>query len=195
MIRPLTKEYIDSVVNIHIETMPDDFFPLLGRRFLKYFFYSATLNSKYGSTLVSLSNTNNVQGFITIALNNGLFLRDILQRRFLYFMVFGLPPIFLSFRLLKYSWEIFNNLLKKERVSILAEIVFIAVGSKYQNQGLGKLLVKETLLYLNNHGYDCCKTKVNKENVSARRMYEKMGYPVIDQYKLTGKEWMIYHIS
>lgn len=59
----------------------------------------------------------------------------------------------------------------------------VEVDQDHRRQGIGTQLMQEALALAEKHGVDSVELNVNKDNLAAKRLYEKMGF------KITSKDY------
>lgn len=59
-------------------------------------------------------------------------------------------------------------------------ITLLAVAPKWRNKGIGAALVQEVLTVTQRRGFKYCELEVGKENVAAQKLYESMGFEIVE---------------
>jgi ribosomal protein S18 acetylase RimI-like enzyme len=188
-ISAVTVPLLSQVAGIHFSALPDDFLPSLGLDFLQKVYYPASMRSSSAATLVA-RREDRVVGFVTIARDSSQFTRDVLGGRYLLLGWYALRAFFIHPVVFLRSFEVLWSALFSKPDPVKAEIVFIAVSSEFQNQGIGRQLVSAAIEYLRGHRGTVCRTKTLASNGGVIRMYEKMGWRVRDSFSLIGRDYV-----
>jgi ribosomal protein S18 acetylase RimI-like enzyme len=77
------------------------------------------------------------------------------------------------------------------KVKAKAQILSIAVKNKYKGRGIGKLLLKKGLEYLESKGVEEVKLEVRGSNKEAYNLYKKVGFVEIGRTRDLQGEWVI----
>lgn len=189
-IKKLEPTLIKEVVEIHIESLPNDFLPGLGREFLINDFYPAVLNSKYGKTYVAMQN-DHACGFVIVTKDSSSFFRSIIKNKFWNFLKVGLQTSFSSFTRFKDNLNIIVSASKEEIKPDFGEIYEIAVKDTFQGKGIGKKLVDKSVEYLENEKIQGIKIKTLKKNTDWINSLKKMGWRIINEFTLIGRKYVI----
>ncbi len=174
---PLTPQLIGDVAAIHSESLPDDFLPNLGLDFLIKTFYPSVLRSKQGKVFVALDEDSGPVGFVLVTLNSGDFLKGIFRNQFLDFLKIGIRSSLTSFTNFINNFQIIISGLVSNITQNVGEIFVIAVKNSSRGKGVGKLLVKRSIVFLQEHDIDGIRIKTLASNIGWIRFFRKSGSP------------------
>lgn len=73
-----------------------------------------------------------------------------------------------------------------------AEIARLVVKKRYQNQGIAKILLKETMVVLKQRGYEYAHFLVSKQHKKALNAYAKLRFNKVGECDLYGGDWWCY---
>jgi len=177
---------LDSIVHIHMDSLPNDVFANLGKRFL-YDFYMKTLDH-HGYELAVVRSNDVVRGFCLVSDRTGAVMELVSARTYLLAarLLFFRPRLFVSAVL---------QFLQMTKVRQLqsAEIAFIAVSRDSQQKGIGKLLIKYAIDFCQQKQCRSLNTKTSNQHLA--RYYrerfnarEVASFAVFDQ-KYSVLEW------
>ncbi len=93
---------------------------------------------------------------------------------------------------LTYNWLLFTSgsITNKPIKNPGGRIMSIAVHPAARNQGLGKLLLKYALYYLDKHGISTTYLEVRSDNLPAKKLYERTGFSVYGKTKDLQGVWL-----
>jgi len=191
IVRPLEVQHLRAVAALHCESLPGDFLPSLGPRFLEVL-YRGMLELDVACGQVALDGAN-VVGFVIGTLDSaGLFGRVLRQR--------ALPLAWHVARALlrrpQLLWPTLETVLypSKERAAGIpdAELLVIAVQQTKRSSGVGERLVDGFEHDLRRRGAAAYKLTVLERNPRAQRFYERAGFTRAHQFRLYDKAWLLY---
>lgn len=185
----LSPALIEEVAEIHIESLPNDFLPGLGRDFLINNFYPAVINSEYGKAFAATLD-GHACGFIIVTKDSSRFFRSIVKNEFWGFIKIGLQTSLSSITQLRNNLNIIYTALREDVKSGYGEIYEIAVSPTFQGRGVGAKLVARSIDYLETENKHGIKIKTLKENRDWIRSLEKNDWRIISEFKLIGKEYV-----
>ncbi|MFH1320664.1 MAG: GNAT family N-acetyltransferase [Bacteroidota bacterium] len=183
-------EHIKYLAEIHYTSLQNDYLPSLGIHFLKSVYYPSINDSKHAITFIAVKDSMPI-GFATIAHDSEEFIKTIMKKILIRFLFYGVITAIKKPSFLLSSFDLFSSVIKSKPDTVKGEIAFIAVKKDYQGQGIGKILVKEALVYLKDINVKYCKTKTLKKNNNVINMYESMGWKIRESFKLIGNEYVI----
>jgi len=189
----LSVAHLDQIADIWVESLPDNLKSIIGKKFVyKYIkeFFRTQKNLGYG-----IFNSNELIGFVFFANDENILGRIILKNFFSIFLSFFLVIIKLRFS------KIFNYLdvliflifskIKGRKINNSTELLIIALKKKYQRIGLGKFLLKNTII--NNQNYFkkfekilVMTLKKTPENI---KFYEKSSFKI--NYSIYGRVFLV----
>ena len=189
-IEKLKPSLIKEVVEIHIQSLPNDFLPSLGADFLMDGFYPAVINSEYGRAYAALQN-DRACGFIIVTKDSSRFFKSIIKNQLWRFIKVGLKTSFSSATQFQNNLNIILSALKENVKDDYGEIYEIAVKKTLQGRGVGRELVEKSIEYLKNEGIQGIKIKTQKDNVNWINSLKKNGWRIINEFKLIGRDYVI----
>ncbi len=184
------EKHIPNIVDIHCASLPDDFLPQLGRKFLENTFYPAVVASDQAALIVELDKES-VTGFIIVTQDSGQFLSDIIKNNFWQFAWTGLRSSLRSFKYLRKNIEIVISSVFSKESHPAGEIYIIAVDQNNRGKGIGARLVDAAREYLKEHHIDAIKIKTLTSNVDWIGHFRKAGWKVVDQFRLIGNDYTV----
>ena len=75
-----------------------------------------------------------------------------------------------------------------------AEFVRVAVNREYQNKGFAKILLNEIIKILKEKGFDSVRLLVSDGNITAKALYEKLGFKWCGEAYLHEHDWLCYEL-
>jgi len=185
----MKREDVKKVARLHLESLPDDFFPSLGLNFLEKIFYSGSLSSSSGVTFVRIED-NKIVGFLTMSYNNDFF-GDILKRKLSQVIVFFFTKLLLDPKLLRKSLSIFIVEMLKKKKKSKPEIVFIVVGKDFRKKGIGRELISCAIQDLKSKKEKELIVKTLSSNLNALRFYKRIGGIIRREVIRAGKKYKV----
>lgn len=175
MIRKLTQDDINQVVEIHLSQLPG-FLSLLGRNFLTCY-YQASLSIPEMFTFVE-KRDEQILGFATGAVRlKGLIFKilskDILGFIFIFLNIFFTQPILLLKSIKILSYPGFNQ--------DIPELLTISVKKTYQSRGIGKKLFQTIRNEFQIRGIKYFQVSIYNR-LTAGKFYEKLGCRMMDAF-------------
>lgn len=191
-IRPLEKRFILQVVDIHMTSLPEDFLPSLGIRFLKDVFYPGFLASQYGSGFVFIDENDDCIGFAANAVNSG----KLLFRIFLYnpglFIFSIIRAMLTSKRQFMFTMNLLFSVFHSDPSSSeVPEIYVIAVRKDFQGKGIGRALVNASMDYFRETGKSGIKIKTLSTNVKWIQYFQKNNWIKVSQNQIYDREYVV----
>ncbi|MFI4912706.1 MAG: GNAT family N-acetyltransferase [Sedimentisphaeraceae bacterium JB056] len=173
---PLKEEYVEQMVDVHMQSFPEFFLTFLGPRFLKEF-YSSFLHDRAGMAFVAVED-GNVLGGVVGPLNPDGYFKRLLMRRWYAFILASLSAVIKKpsvmprlFRAVFYRGDSPDN---GQPRSLLSSI---AVSPDSQGKGVGAALVNAWLEEAEKRESKGCFLTTDKENnESTNRFYKKLGW-------------------
>jgi GNAT superfamily N-acetyltransferase len=196
MIKTIALSDIDAVISLHMESLPEDFFPQLGKFFLTQF-YSAALQSEY-CTIFGFYHEKTLLGFIFLTTNSSKVLSDIVSKNFFRIVYSAVSGVIKNRSLLKgLIWNsartIFSR--KPDRLSskIHPEVYFIVVREKSRSKNIGSTLINEAKSYFCNMGFHQMKVKTLKNNNEKTiEFYKKNGGTIIEEFDFFNRCYLYF---
>lgn len=186
-IRKMEPADVDAVARLHCESLPADFLPSLGQRFLARTYYPQMLANPFAEVIVS-EVEGRLVGFVNVAADPDRYLGRVIRQR-------PLAVLFCAVRLLfrdprRLMEAVLISVARKPQLSSTGEIAFIAVDRESRGLGLGKQLVDAAERYFSSnqltHGYT--KTLASNDHVIA--MYRQRGARVSHEVSIGNKSYV-----
>jgi len=155
-----------------------DFLSSCSKDFISYFYsqYSDDESNK----LLIVKDEDQVAGFVFLSLAKNRLFGDFLKR--------NLTKILLTPSAL---FSLFRTVLLKSRTTLKhkydVDIVYIAVGKKFQSKGYARKLLGKVEEHLKAHLISTYCLQVFKDNNRAVAFYEKYGFETIEEYSARGR--------
>jgi ribosomal protein S18 acetylase RimI-like enzyme len=183
-------EQAESIAVLHVNSLPEDFLPSLGRDFLARQYYPAALASPNAVTLVATEGTLPI-GFATVASDSDAFSRDVLRGRLWSIAGYALRRALRQPGHLLLSLHVLLSALYPRPCPWPGEIVFIAVAEEFRGRGVGRRLIQAAVDQLAQSSVARCRTKTLVRNHDVIRIYTSLGWGVADRYWLIGREYVV----
>ncbi len=192
----MDSHHVKDVARIHQESLADDYLPSLGKKFLEKVFYTGSLKSNNGTTLLIIED-GQVAGFVTIATDSSRFIRQIFFKNFFLGFILSVRRILSSIKTFQETIQLIITIFKQDEKTEKgkAELVFIAVDKTFRGKKIGKKLVRAASEHFSHFGIKKYTTKVLANNNIANNMYEKMGCKIINRFSLMNREWVIWELD
>ena len=191
IVSPLGQEHVAAIAALHCESLPGDFLPTLGRRFLEVL-YRAMLELGVAIGQVAKEGEQ-VQGFVIGTLDSGGLFGRVLQRKTFSLSIEVARALLRRPRLL---WPTLETVLYPVKESAdgvpKAELLVIAVQATRRNSAVGQRLLEHFEADLRARGAAAYKVTVLERNAGARRFYERAGFARAHGFRLYRKDWLLY---
>ena len=180
---PLQAWHISSVVRMHLKAFPGFFLSFLGPRFLKEF-YAAFVNEESSIGLVAVDSPGGqIAGAVVGTIQPGGFFRRLVKRRWWGFCLASMDalmrrPVIATrlFRAVFYRGD-------APRGASLALLSSIAVDPRFQNKGVGRMLLNQFTGQVTDRGGTGCYLTTDAEgNDAVNRFYLKNGWRIESRY-------------
>lgn len=190
MFRRVNKLDLNKLARIHFLELRFDFLPSLGENFLRQL-YSNLAQSK-NTYIWVIEVNNNVLGFVVGSKNFSIVFKNIIRKNFLDYILILLPQIIRKPTILSSIIETFFYTRKEGDRMPEAELIVIAILSKFHRKGLGRKLI----LYLEkefiDNGVKQYKLTVNAKNKTANSFYKSLEFNKHHDFSLYGKKLNLY---
>ena len=182
IIRKVEKKDIPEIVRIHIAAFPGFFMTLMGKSFLKEYYYSVSkMPDGFVLGCFDEGSGNKLLGFCAEAVVSAGFNKKMICKRFIHFGIQALRLVFINpGALLHFA----KNLTKGPGSKIsdpaqYGELLSIAVDPAIQGKGVGKALLAaiEPLLFAQNQRENSLTTDA-VDNNKAISFYKRNGYDI-----------------
>ena len=149
----LSVAHSDEIADIWIDSLPDNLKSIIGKKLVcKYIkeFFRSQKNLGYG-----IFNSKELVGFVFFAKDKNITGRIILKNIFSIFLSFFLFMIKFKFSKIFNYFDVLIFLIfskiKGRKINNSTELLIISLKKKYQNRGLGTILLKNSII--NNQNY------------------------------------------
>jgi GNAT superfamily N-acetyltransferase len=202
-IKEIKREDLDKIAEVHIDSFPNSALTKLGSAIVERYYLWQLIGPHKNVKSVGAFVDNNCAGFSFSGVFDGStsgFLKE--NRTFLIKEVLLHPwlitnPLF--FKRLLYGVQVLRRFSKKKKHSkenkpakaLPYGILSIAVSNKYQNLGIGKILMDIAETDAVDCGFKQIELTVSPKNVKAIKFYEKLSWQKI----LEGNEWKGYMVK
>ena len=190
VVREYKESDLSRIVDIHKTSLPEDFLPSLGSEFLKKTFYPAVSASQNAEILI-VSHDDLVVGFAIISFNSGKLLKEIVFYQTLDFFRHIISSLIFSFTQLRMALGILWSSFYLESENGFGEIYIIAVDQTFRGCGIGKMLVKKSIEYVETKKLPGIKIKTLKTNRSWISFFEKSNWKKTSEFRIAGKDYVI----
>ena len=190
MLRQAKKSDINKLAEIHFLELHSDFLPGLGQEFLRLLYLNLLQSKNTHIWVCELD--NNVQGFVVGSKNFSNDFKKIVLKNFIRFVILISPQIIKSPNILKNILETFLYAKKQGHDLIEAELIVIAVSTKFHRKGIGKKLIFMLEKSFMKDNVEKYKVIVNKNNSKANLLYNSIGFKKQREFLLYGKKLNLY---
>jgi ribosomal protein S18 acetylase RimI-like enzyme len=180
VIREARADDIQDIVRIHLTTLPGDFLPRLGNRFLRKVFYPGVMDSKHGLVVVQ-EEGGSICSFIVFAFNAEKLTREATGQKIMLaaYILAALIRDFSLFRELSahlsgFKTEIYTDI--KTPLEKIPELFVMATAPHYQSQGMGGDLLERGIEIVSRAHAECL---VKTSSRHAKKFYAKHGFKEI----------------
>lgn len=181
-IRPLEKNDLKSVVDVHLSSFPGFFLSSLGDRFLSHF-YSGICSAPEGIAFVYLNIAETPAGFVAGTSNPRGFYTRLLKRDWLKFAMASILPVLKKPSIVSRIARAVSHPSENPLGDDVAGLFSIGVLPELQGSGAGKKLVQAFLQEAKKRG---CKrvflTTDRDNNEVVNSFYQKLGFAIERQY-------------
>lgn len=184
-IKTVSCEDIEPLIDIHVNSLPRDVLPNLGRTTINRY-YAKVLQLQLGrkAALFGAYENSELVGFCCLTqCSVGIFsLISLDTISNLFFMLARNPGLFL--KALVQLWQ------ESSLSDSTGEIAYIAVGDRHRSMGIGGLLIHRCMTYCREQKLQCIQTKTSNERLYSHYLikYEAM---TVNEFKVLGDA---YHV-
>lgn len=187
MITKLNRGDAEEIAKIHANSLPDDFLPSLGGEFLKTFYKGLIVRPDvFGFVFSSRGKT---AGFVVATENMERVFKSVLIYQFTQLLPKVLFSLFKNPYLLKNIFDTFFYTQKDKGPE--AELIIIALESKYRGQGFGEKMVHLLDNEMRKRKIARYKLTVTQRNKKANAFYKKLGFRKYSDFRLYNKNWNV----
>jgi ribosomal protein S18 acetylase RimI-like enzyme len=181
MIRLATPDDIPLVVDIHSQSLSEDYLPRLGKKAVLGYYY--TLMKKNPVLLVEEKKC--IVGFIALSLYP-ISLKSVFLKNY--------KTITIKLLIQPDLWcqTLWLALFSKRHSDNYPEISFIAIKEDYRRAGIGSELVTWACNFLSKKGVEYLKVKTELNNELANNFYKKNGFNAVFVEKRFGRNFNVY---
>jgi len=195
-ISPLKSSWVKEIARIHYSSLPNDFLPSFGVDFLSNIFYPAVLKSSFGKVFVALRNDDEPIGFVLVTTDSSAFLNEIVRNRLCKFLKIGIKSSVRSMENFKNNVEIVLSSIFSKSESNIGEIYIIAVKKPFRGKGIGKLLIKKSIEFIEDQKLDGIKIKTISSNTKWINYFYSEGWKKEREFRLIGKVYIsLIHLN
>jgi ribosomal protein S18 acetylase RimI-like enzyme len=181
--------HVPAVVDIYRASFVGAFLVKLGPRFLDLMFTAFIAGSPRECSLVCLNSDNIVMGFACGSENRAGYLRSFMRQHLADSLpgvvgaIFRDPAIGIGLlrRIRTLTGDLSRGLMMSSRTHEYlpaASLMTIAVADKWRGRGVGRSLVEAFMVAMAKRGVPELRLAVSEGNVTARRLYERLGWRV-----------------
>lgn len=185
----LEKKYAADIAAIHIRSLFGDFLPSLGRPFLTEL-YKSILELNLGFGFVS-QDKKTIQGFVLATTDMQKMLKTVFIKKAFILGVRILPAVIKNPSIITKIFETLTYSDKESKANSKAELIVIAVDSKFRNQNIGSNLLLTLDKEFVKRGVKEYKVTVNSNNLDAIKFYKRQGFKFAYRFFLYGREWSL----
>jgi ribosomal protein S18 acetylase RimI-like enzyme len=179
-------------VDIHLDTLEEDFVAILGRRFLERALYLTMCHpASTGFGFVKVRD-GKVVGFIVGMLNTSAFYRTLLRTRWHECL------LAIAGKCLR-GWDDFLQVIRRVRhlfsgspTETGGKVFTTAIDKAYHGRGLGVELVQAFVDYFRSHGMAYCWARMTKANLAAIRIVTYVGFRFHGELSIGGEPYVVY---
>lgn len=190
MIRTGKKSDIDALVEIHIGELRSQFLPSLGEKFLKLLYRNLLENKK--TVIYTTEKRGAVRGYIIGSTDFNRVFKTIILKNFISYIGLIIPQLIKKPRILINLFETIFYTQQSKTSMPKAELVVIAVSSKFRRKGLGKNLIIELEKYFKSEGIRKYKVSVTADKKTANYFYKSLSFKKEYDFFLYGELLNIY---
>lgn len=144
MIEKLREHQLKEIAKIHFNSLPNDFLPLMGEKFLSDVFYKFLLLDENSHCLVEVQN-GKCLGFLHLVFDSGKFLKTLIINKFFDISFAFIKSAFKNPKIIKFAFSLLSSLGNSNQEKKLAEIYIIAIDESARGMGVGDALVKKSI--------------------------------------------------
>lgn len=179
---------IDSVADIFVNELPDDFCSLMGCGFLRKYFlpYFLTADPHIGYVA---RHQERVAGFV-LGARASRYYDNFIKKHFVVLALYSLLACVRDIRKLSYFIDVSRVMFGGDAFRPLdsdLELLYISVSNESQGSGIGLRLVAELLQKTQRLGFDRCVVKTFEASENANRFYQKCGFEPL--HRSRGRIW------
>lgn len=180
----ISKGDLKGIVELHSRFLEDSVFWGVGIDFLAEL-YDGIIGSEHGVIFLCKKNSE-IIGFIGGATNTKKLLISFILKK----ITKIIPHIIRNPKLIIRTVQsiLFHS------TGVSAELLAILVAEKYRNRGIGKMLIKELMIYFKKSGVEKFKILTGVNN-NANNFYRKMGFKLVKTFKVFDKEVNCYIVE
>ena len=186
-IKVISKNEIDKIVNLHMQSLKDGLLYRLGKDALKVFYQE--LFADKDSFIIAYCLNNKITGVAASSKDVEKVFDKIKKNNFfkLSYKIFA--------KSIKSPLLPFQLLFSKYSNSLKPELVFLFVDPAQRGKKIGEKLVKATSLQFKKNGVHQYKITILSSNSKGIKFYERMGFRRLGMYKYAGDSRDIYAIK
>lgn len=183
---------IDEIVDVHLKELSGNLLPSLGQRFLTALYKDFLLEKE---TILLVFRNRELKGFVLGVINFPDLFAKIIKHKFIKYSYLLSLSVIKNPLLIKNIIETLFYTKISGKTESGAELVVICVKKKYQNKGIGSLLLRRLETVLRDKKISTYKVSTTKDNLISNKFYLRNGFDYIDSFSLYNKEWNLYKRS
>lgn len=180
MIRFASPNDIPKVVNIHSQSLSEDYLPKLGKEVM-HGYYNTFVKE---NTIILFEENESIIGFVALSFRP-VDLKDVFAKYYKKIII----KIFLHPDL--WGQTLWLVLYSKKHCDY-PEISFIAVKREHRGAGIGSQLITWVCDFLSKKGIECLQVKTEANNALANNFYKKNVFNVVSVEKRFNRNFNIY---
>ena len=181
MIRLATPEDIPIVVDIHSQSLSEDYLPRLGKKAVHG--YYNTLMRK--NPIILVEEENRIIGFVALSIYQ-ISLRNVFIKYY--------KTIIIKLLLQPDLWcqTLWLALYSKRHKYGYPEISFVAVKKEYRGVGIGSQLITWVCNFISKKGVEYLRVKTEAANINTDRFYKKNMFRFVSTEKRFNRNFNVY---
>lgn len=189
-IQPLQQADLPQVAQLHVQSLPGDFLPSLGARFLEVL-YTGMLELDLAWGFVARDD-GQLHGFVIGTADNQRLFGRLIRARTLGLTAQVMQALLRKPRLIMPTLETFLYPSKEGGSEVAAELLVLAVVGERRGMRIGEQLLRELEQSFVKRGQSAYKLTVLERNTRAQRFYERCGLLRSGSFSLYRKDWVLY---
>lgn len=175
-------QYINDIVEIHMETFAGFFLTFLGRGFLKTL-YRGFMEHPHSGIILAVEDDKPI-GFCAYSEDLSGFYKYLIKRKLLLFAWYAAGAFFRNPRVLFRLLKAFSYSRESKREELYIELSSIGVLPNVKNKGVGTKLIKMLCNISDTSRFVYIKLETDKDNnEGANHFYQKNGFILVHTYE------------
>lgn len=175
-------EYVNDIVDIHMNTFTGFFLTFLGRGFLKTL-YKGFMTHPQSGIIVAMEEDTLV-GFCAYSENLSGFYKYLIKRKVIQFAWYAAGAFFRKPKVLFRLLRAFTYSSESKREESYVELSSIGVNPEVKNKGVGSKLIQKLCEITDDSKFDYIKLETDRDNNDgANHFYQKNGFVLDHSYE------------